>query len=384
MSKTLGKATDLITFSRASNATYMGSDGLIKTATSNEPRVEYDASGNVLGLLVEESRTNLITYSADLSQSSWAKVNCTVATDTTTFIDGSTLAYKVVETTANASHDIRDTYIGTPGASYTHSFYAKAAERTQLVVFVGGPSISVRFDISSGTIPSDPGGNGSIHDVGDGWYRCAVTGTSDGSGNFNAIHILYNGTATTYPGDGTSGLYICGAQLEAGAFPTSYIPTSGATATRAADVASIATSEFGYRADEGTVVVEASFSGSEVAVSTAMRLGVASNTADRILLYRNSSQWNCQIKSGNATQVQLASIDDSANNKLGCAYKANSSALSDLGGVQEDTSCILPDVTPTEIGVGSYDGSNYLNGHIKSIKYYPRRLTNTQLAEVTS
>ena len=238
------------------------------------PRIEYNTDGTSKGLLVEESRTNLVTYS-DLS-SGWGETRSTLIQDALTSPEGVDNATALAsDLTASNSHR-SNSIIGTlSSGTYTFSAYLKRGEtNAQLEIYVD-PANSVQlrvlyvlFDLSNGTAKT-PFETGSptdvdygIQDAGNGWYRCYVTtGNPDGTRVDAGITLSDHQVTLQNPvfnGTGNIGVYIYGAQFEAGAFPTSYIKTTGATATRSADVASIPVADFGYNQSEGTLFVEVS------------------------------------------------------------------------------------------------------------------------------
>ena len=397
MALTSGNYADLITFTRASSATYLDSDGILKTASTNEPRIEYDADGNRLGLLVEESRTNLESYSLVID-ANWGKSDTTITNNAITAPDGTTTASLVKETTVTSSHRVQGNGIISSGTTYTFSVYAKKKERS--VFSIGGAGLfgaseMPEFDVDNGVAYNGGTGNAlvSIQDVGNGWYRCSVTYTATGtSGYILQLHdSLKNAPPASasgfiYTGDGSSGMYFWGAQLEAASFPTSYIPTSGSTATRSADVASIGVSEFGYNQSEGTLFVQCQHftteSGATSASAVALDDGSSSN---RMWYYQNKGQWIGS--SGGVTQFSIHGSDLAENTevKASMVYSADDFALYiDGSSVGTDTAgSVAVGVTTLHIGKAGVSGFT-LNGHIKSIRYYPRRLTNAQLQELTS
>jgi hypothetical protein len=227
------------------------------TSTINSaPRFDHDpTTGESLGLLVEEQRTNLLLRSEEFD-TTWTPTRASVTANTTLAPNGTATADSLIEdSTASASHFLSQTVTFAAG-SYTFFCYLKANTRSEarLICFDNTTTFAVYFDMSTGTVGSTAGGAaGSISLMADGWYRCSITFTAAAGTGYARVGLAVAGSQT-YTGDGTSGIYIWGAQLEAGAFPTSYIPTSGTTATRAADVASISGSNFSswYRQDEGT------------------------------------------------------------------------------------------------------------------------------------
>lgn len=246
-----GGATPTFTRSGAT-ATRVNSAGLIEVVAADTPRFDYDpVTLAIRGLLIEEARTNLLLQSAEFDNGSWGKVAASVTANAATSPDGSTVADKLVEDTANSPHFIHQSVAKAASAiTYTASVFAKAGERTELALWMDdavGPAANVLFDLSAGTAgtPSLSGftsGSATITDFGNGWYRCTLTATSNTVTTVRHIIELRNDSDSVYTGDGTSGVYIWGAQLEAGAFPTSYIPATSASATRPADVCTVATS----------------------------------------------------------------------------------------------------------------------------------------------
>jgi hypothetical protein len=186
--------------------------------------------------------------------------------------------------------------------------------------------------------------------------------------------------------DGTSGVFLWGAQLEAGSFPTSYISTSGAAASRAADVASIPTSAFGYNQKAGTVVVD--FSRDHVSTAYAQIASLDDGSlVDRIslaLVGGSGRRYRADVFDTSVAQFSNANVGDGATSEmkmaLSCAEN-DFAALIDGGTIATDTSGTLVN----SFVIGNRNGGNaFINGHIKSIQYYPRRLSNAQLQELTS
>jgi hypothetical protein len=215
-------------------ATYYGDNGLLKYAKPNGPRFDHNPiTGESLGLLIEEQRTNLLTYSEDYGNVAWAKVRSSVTANATTAPDGTTTADKLVEdNTASNTHLVEQVAVTTSGASYTLSVYAKAGERTKFLLSIyTNATTAISFDLTAVTASN---ASGTITPCANGWYRCSLTFTSGATGNGWYDVILQNASAAyTYTGDGTSGIYIWGAQLEQGAFATSYIPSADSFTSRA-------------------------------------------------------------------------------------------------------------------------------------------------------
>ena len=397
--KTLGDAVgggSLVTFTRASSATFVGSDGLIKTAATNEARFDHNpTTGESLGLLVEEARTNLALRSEELDNASWSKTGSSVSANSTTGPDNSSTADKIVEDTSTGGHVIIQSVSAlADSTTYTASIFCKAAERSWVALTIvdkAGGLNRVWVNLLTGAQGTTNGtvSRSSVVAYLNGWYLLSVsasTATGVGTPQVRLSMGSADNTAS-YTGNGTSGLFVWGAMLEAGAFPTSYIPTTTATVTRAADVASITGAAFSsfYNQTEGTVYADASgvnnISGAtrryleirDTAASDRLVLGYATTTSNRFL-----------VIDGGATvaDVSVASLPTA---KAAGAYKVNSFQLASNGVLgTEDNVGVVP--TPDQLQIGSQEGSTantFVNGTIKRLTYWPTRLSNITLQQIT-
>jgi len=342
------------------------------------PRIEYDADGNVLGLLVEESRTNLVTYSEDFEQ--WVDVNTDLTENAIEAPDGTTTATKLIADTATGQH--RRDYLSTYSAgTYTFSIFAKVGGYNYLELRLGGDGVYV--DIRDGSLGGASAGiTTSYEDVGNGWKRIAIT-HSAGANDTVRINVVETSEQRDFTGDGTSGIYIWGAQLEAGAFPTSYIPTAGATATRSADVASIPVADFGYNQSEGTVFVEAR----NTENCDVLALIDDGSTDNRIRLYESGSNVVGLVSVNTTNVAVMVTTQSVATDELKAAIavkKDDFATVANAGSLATDSAGDMS-VGLTDLNIATSE-AGVTNGavHIKSIKYYPRRLTDAQLQELTT
>lgn len=202
-----GAISSLVTFSRSSVATVTDFEGVIKNTKINEAR--FDGMRRV---------ENLLTYSQDFSNVAWAKSNSTITTGITS-PDG-TLAQKLVVSTASSDHNVFSFPLSlTVSNTYTYSVYVKKAEYSSIWLRLldgggAGTVASTFFDINTGSVLSTTNGTASISPANNGWYRCTITGISLNGGT--AVSYIYatQGTTFSYTGDGISGIYLWGAQLE--------------------------------------------------------------------------------------------------------------------------------------------------------------------------
>ena len=378
-----------ITFSRDSTATYLGSDGLIKTAQPNIPRFEFDTDGNSLGLLIEESRSNLFTYSEQFDNSAWSKTRTTVGVNSITAPDGTLTADKIIENVGTSQDYILDENATSSVATYTYSFFAKAGERKHIRVSrsTGNQTTFTHYYTleDSGTVI----GGGNIESYANGWYRCYGQTEVTGAGNAGfAIRLENSSTNSIYDGDGTSGFYIWGAQYELGSFPTSYIPTSGSAVTRSADNVSITGTNFTdfYNASESTIFFESgiapvnnskyfTFYGSDSGGTELIESAAVSGPGANIFTYADSTVYsNISVTDASATKLKFA-----AGIKLNDVNLAVNGTLGTT-----DDSATNPDAI-NKLIIGNYSSGNYyINTTIKRLTYYPERLSNAQLQNLTS
>ncbi len=182
-----------------------------------------------------QARANLLTYSEQFDNAAWSKSNSSVTANAGVAPDGTTTADKLVEDTATSTHRLLNNtgYTTTTGAPYTYTVYAKAAERTS--IFVADNSLTgASFNLSNGTVSNIGSGvTASIVSVGNGWYRCVMTRIESTAAGRIVVY-LESGGATSYTGDGTSGVLLWGAQAEQASTASTYQRI--VTATDYADV----------------------------------------------------------------------------------------------------------------------------------------------------
>jgi hypothetical protein len=197
-----------VTFSRGSNATLVDSTGKITYAPAN-----------------------LLLQSQTFDNVAWIKGNTTVTANAAVAPDGTSTADKLVENTANSTHSVTQTVVVVPSSSYMFTAYLKAGEETTATLALSvSPFPRVKFNLATGVIVSSQGGGtGTISDAGNGWYRCSLLFTPSGTdGN---MLIAIRDIDNNFTGDGTSGIFIWGAQLEPVTYqttPSTYVATTSA------------------------------------------------------------------------------------------------------------------------------------------------------------
>jgi len=356
---------------------------VLLTAGGNQARFDCNpTTGESLGLLIEEQRTNLALYSEDFSYytgSGSITVNQGIAPNGTQTADLIT-----------GTSDIYQTLVGSSSGTYSLSMYVRSITAPYFMLSFGYPSVQrVVFNLSNGSVSSTVGTNitGSSISVGNNWYRLTIVGISQGS----ILYNQFNAYASTTYNDKTTGALIWGAQLEQGAFPTSYIATTSASATRTADAASMTGTNFStwYSINGGSL-----YAAYRIAFTSGNRylLSIDQNNNNYVEINGNSTTNRSQLYNrvggtldvaiSGSTPVSLTSV-----NQIAIAVANNDFALY-LNGTSQgtDTSATLaPTLSSLEIGrYNEGSPSGYLNGTIAKIAYYPIRVTNAQMQALTS
>lgn len=375
------------------------------SAAVDKPRFDHDPiTGESKGLLLEEYQANLLTYSEDFTNAVWTKYSVSIGSNTAilyTAPDGTLTAQKLIEDTSTNTHYVYRLFTPANGVTYTFSCYLKAAQRRY--VWIGIPFGSpgrVGFDLQTGTITTAliPTTQGRIENVGGGWYRCSVWFTSSTTSSSSEVQIGVkndNSVSTTaYAGDGYSGVYIWGSQLEASTkFPSSYIKTTSSTVTRQGDYASITGSNFSswFNQSEGSFVtdftpiqdcINSYYSNYIFSVSDTTnynridyRLDVPSN-GPRYVISRNGTA----IATSNPLVYSLLSnylsvISYGSNFYRYCHNSSN---------YEEDTSMSLM-TGMQRIVIGSFTQNNgSARGWLKRLSYYPKSLSQSEMQSVTA
>ncbi len=387
-------------YTRASTGTYFDASGVLTTTAINGPRFDHVYNGSSWvskGLLIEEARTNLVLWSEDQSNAVWTKDGSSISANSALAPDGTTTADLVTEDSGNSNHRTYQSLgsITNP----TVVLFVKPNGRSWINLGLYGSSVLYNsyFDLTgAGSIGTTTATSASIANVGNGWYRISA----HKSGIYTGVHfqpqIATSDGVDSYLGNGTSGMYFWGAQVEAGAFPTSYIPTTTTQLTRSADVCQITGGDFTsfWNASEGSFAVEFDrLSNLTTSLSTGYPYTVEFNdgTGNNYLVlegYVDSYSEILLVGDSGATQALILVGTSPAGNvsaKLAAAYKLNDFAATLNGAaVVTDLSGTVPTVNQVRIGARTITGGQLLNGHIARLRYFNTRLTNSELVALST
>lgn len=387
-------------FTRASTATFINNNGLIQSAAIDIPRFDHNPVTLVCnGLRIEEQRTNLAIRSQEYNNSAWLKTNSTVNVDVTTSPSNVLDADKIIPSALNSAHGIFQV-ISVPSAPITASVFVKAAGYNFATICVVGGNNSrhaIVVNLTTGAITKSQSANNPT-DVSsstslflNGWLRISVTLTSVSGPGFITIGASPTGSVVldanlnpNFAGDGTSGIFIWGGQLETGGFPTSYIPTTAASVTRSADVCTITGTDFTsfYNQSEGTISVNASTPAS----GDRTVIGIDDNSSNEMIRIRTEGTdpfYKVTDGGSDVVALDIGTVIATTPFRIAATYKINNFAASLNGAVvSTDNVGTIPTVDRLRIGQGQ--AGNVTNGHISRIQYFGKRLANEKLQTLTT
>ena len=217
-----GSSTQTLTLAGDSSFAGTVDNVTAKLVPGNHAYTTVSGSRPALARTPDGGRRNILTYSEDLTNAVWTLTAATVSQNSTTAPDGTSTADKLIATAVSSGHGIRIGPVLSSTVTFTASFYAKASEYTKCG-FREGQSTGAyaSFDLSNGTvIDQGTGGTGSITSVGNGWYRCSVSFTAGVTARVDLFPLPDSYTTgrpdNAYTGDGTSGVFFWGVQIEQG------------------------------------------------------------------------------------------------------------------------------------------------------------------------
>jgi hypothetical protein len=369
-------------------------DYLPTTTRLNIPRIDYSTGS--AALLVEPQRTNLALYSEQFDHPSWIKENVTITANTTESPSGIQNADTLIGNGINNSHYIYNSgYSVVSGNTYTISTYAKKNTNNfiQLQGFTSafGVNVWANFDLNNGIVGSiGASTTAKIEDVGNGWYRCSITGTAIlTTGTVDILLLVTSATSIRSETNTLStSVNLWGFQSELGSYPTSYIPTTSATVTRNADSVSKTGISSLIGQQEGTVFIDVVVNGCQNIFANLINTERNTTASFGIIYLKASSQIAAFVYYGGSyIGTSGASIAIGQRAKIAFAYKSGNTTLY-VNGVQigtNTTAFTFPE-SLDDIFIG--DPVTYF-AYQESITnnataLFKTRLTNTQLAELTS
>jgi hypothetical protein len=378
------------TFSRANGVqTRINKHGLIEVVADNTPRLSYelDDNGNVSEcptLLLEPSRTNLLERSEEFDNSYWTKSRSSITANQTTSPYGTNTADKLIDSTDNNTHlAFRSLTVSTSDAYTFSCFLKKGSLDKAFLAFDSTASQSVVFDLTNGSVESEGTGvtSSSIIEYPNEWYKCSFTHTPTSTTRLYRIGT-YNGNIS-YAGTGTDFVYLFGAQVEVGSYPTSYIPTSGIAETRAQD--DFENSFTGLTGTAATIFLDFETKGLD---GNFRRLFAVhdSVTSDGIYLgiYSTNTIAFFGIDGGAGLPDVKDTVSFNERNKLVLSFDGIGNYKYSLNGSLQTGTYIGTSRQYDEIGRGNVIGGASNNIKINQISVFDEALSDSELTELTS
>lgn len=378
---------------------------VLLTAGGNQPRFDCNpTTGESLGLLVEEQRTNSLLYSGAINSTNWLITQASADANTIVAPDGTLTGSKIYVGSGLTQGNAYATPTYTYGSANTGSVYFKAGEFGWGVLELRGTDNSQKsawFNLLTGVVGTVASGvTATITPVGNGWYRCTVSAVLSSGASTTRYRMYPTNADNTYTtGNGFSGIYVWGAQLETGAsFATSYIPTTSASATRTVDSAVMTGTNFSswFNNGQGTFYAEqyitnvtagsannqaaaSLYKDSNNFIATGQGVGDGGGTGQKSVAWvQNNNSTQFFAVTGNFITVGLTLKNAVAYETNNFAYSANTQTLI------TDSAGFVPSVTTLGIGFYPIASYYYANNPIRKIAYYPIRVTNAQLQALTS
>jgi hypothetical protein len=388
----------LPTFTNASTTrTFVGSDGLIQTAATNVPRIDFDPVTRLCrGLLIEEQRTNLVSRSEDFADASWAKYNGTVTSNTAVAPDGASTADLIYPSATGSLNGQAYKTVSSgivSGNSVTVSVFVKASGKNFAYVSKIQNSFSADcyLNLTTGAITNVAAGcTATAEQYSNGWWRLTLTSTAGAGPYYAVVGSTDAAGSTTNTVSGTNGILIWGFVVEVGAFATSYIPTTTGSLIRSADVCSITGAAFTgfWNAAEGTIALKIQKAYAVPAsISQVNYLSVNDGTANNYIQLAQRGQSPTgevfRIENGGTSQalIQPSTSVIAVNTPLGIAgvYKSNDARASCNGAaVVSDATVVVP--TVTQLNFVLVSSALW----ISSLQYYNVAKTNAQLQALST
>ncbi len=384
------------TFARASTATRTNASGLIEAVASNVPRLDYLGGATCPSLLLEPQRTNLVLRSEEFNNAAWVKyLNSQIDANVATSPDGTSSADRV-RRTITGIQGIYQNVNYTATGNYVESIFAKA-DTSNFIQFSDGSNPNLVVNLTNGVITANNGffTNVSVQSYPNGWYRIIYTRNRTATGTAISLFFWPSDTSTLSftTTSATCSCFAWGAQLEAGSFATSYIPTTTAAVTRIVDIAE----KFGVGSligsPAGTIFLQVQILSLGYARSFISLQDTSFATNSIRIETTAANRWRIQIRNASTTildqTVTTGSAFTTGNYKAAFAYNTGTNQVAFyVNGVSlfTGTAASIPTAC-VNLFLGTRLATIYdlnVSDSFDQALLFKTRLTNAQLAELTT
>ena len=373
----------------------------VQEVTGDQPRLNYDISNGQVqscpSLLLEPASTNVINYSEDFSNSAWTKNNTTVASGFTS-PDGTNNAYLMTDDATDSKHGVyKLDVLSQDGNIYTRSVFVKKGTARYIVLSArhlptsSGTGWIYDFNINNWVLTGSTGVGQSIENYGNGWYRLSISHISNS--NFNNDFSIGISSGATIPDASYSGVgdtvHIWGTQVELGSYPTSYIPTNGASQTRAAETCFGAGTSSTFNDSEGVLYAEISALVNPTSQEVALCISEGQSGANRLLIrIKTNGAIGIVLRVANTTEATIDSgvLNQLSSHKVAVKWKVNDIALW-IDGVEvgtDNSANVFSANTLDEVSFNQGNNSNQFYGNTRDIRVFNEALTDAQLQTLTT
>jgi hypothetical protein len=371
----------------------------------NVPRLTYqNGGGGCPSLLLEKQSTNLLTWSEDFTNAFYTKFQSSITANATTSPDGTANADKLIADATNEKHGFYAEIVSPSAGTYTQSAFFKAGEYNFACIRLSTDNDTKRYavvlNLTTGAITStDSSGSptnttSKVDNLGNGWFRLSVT-SQHTSGNAYPTFAVSSTASPTwdnslplFTGNGASGIFVYGAQIEASSYPTSYIPTTSASATRVKDncIKTGVSSLIGQT--EGVVFVDFEMNGQSIGEDLySNEKNLTGSISIQINVNGALQTYICYAGTFVSLSSSASTIQIGQRHKVALAYKSGSSVLY-INGVQIATSTTTFAFTTTlseiDIANNSVFFAHLNSKNINQVVQFKTRLTNAELASLTT
>jgi hypothetical protein len=351
---------------------------------SGLPRLDYYDS-TCPKLLLEPQRTNLASYSEQFNNAAWSTQEINVTANAAIAPDGTQSADNIVPTAISGTHQIFSAAL-VSSSQCAMSVFAKANGYTTFHMLdrASGSNGAV-FNLANGTVTNAGSGTGAITAMGNGWYRCTAVASTTG------VRFYVPTSASNFTGDGTSGVLLWGAQVEAGAYASSYIPTLAASVTRVAELAQKPSASALIGTTSGTAYMSFVMdSDTSADVTTLLGLHFSTSISNRIQLYSRFGVVSLLVVAGGTIISNVTLYDAAPNQLVNVAFTYGPAGVrAYVNGTQVYNTATAISFTETlnlyticnRSGIDDLGKGQRI---AQSLLFKDRVLTNAQLAELTT
>jgi hypothetical protein len=361
---------------------------------SGLPRLDY-LNSSCPRLLLEPQRTNILPYSEQWNNVVWGYAGLTVSSNQAVSPDGYTNADLITEDTSTGSHVINQAAT-TTNASWTWSVFMKSNGKEWVYLRIADSGNIARyayFNLLTGSVGTVNAQitSATITNYGNGWYRCAATiGTARAANSLPQVGLAGGDNVVNYTGNGVSGVYLYGAQLELGSYASSYLNTLSTSVTRSSEAASKTGISSLIGQTEGVLFFDFIFKTPEATSNGQIGISNPTSPRDRVLVWNNFAlntlAANLQVNGANIFNTSLGTFVDGQRYKIAIAYKSGSNAAY-VNGTQifTNTNTFTFASTMSDFILGAYETAMIARHQLlNQALLFKTRLTNAQLAELTT